>query len=519
MSAMEHQSGTTVGEGRKDRAASLPLLLLGFRRRRGRRIPVRPTLWGWTWMLVAAFLIGGVAFAEYSMQPDFCRSCHIMEPYYAAWHESTHQDVPCGDCHFEPGWRHTVKGKFEASSQAVKYITNTYGSKPHAEVRDASCLRAGCHEHRLLEGKVEWETTTHKGDPITITFDHTPHIQELRRGKRLRCVSCHSQMVQGKHIAVTLETCFTCHFKGLQHARDEEVLGGCTSCHSAPKSEIRLATGVFNHADYVDRGVECYNCHSDAIKGDGEVPRQMCWNCHNLPQQVARYGDASFVHRTHVTDNKVECASCHVAIEHHLSAGAPRLQQVLEEGLSLDHGGACAKCHDLTHAGPDELYRGIGGRGVPDMPSPMYRAQVDCIACHQERQNPGEVARVVGQTYIAAQRTCDYCHGNRYSEVLDEWKATIEQQLAQAEVLCERARRVLDGPELPAEETLRIRRLLADAEHNVRFVNLGRGVHNVNYATALLNVAIENCRSILGENGPDGEADAPGEARGSETSP
>ena len=58
-------------------------------------------------------------------------------------------------------------------------------------------------------------------------------------------------MVQGRHIAVTLDTCYVCHFKGLKHGRDEEVLGGCTSCHSAPKSEIRLTTGMFDHADYV----------------------------------------------------------------------------------------------------------------------------------------------------------------------------------------------------------------------------------------------------------------------------
>ena len=265
---------------------SLTMRLVGLRRRPGRRIPVLPTLWGWALLAFFTFIIGGMVFAEYSMQPDFCRSCHIMEPYYQAWHNSTHRDVACGDCHFEPGWRHTIKGKFEASSQAVKYITNTYGSKPHAEVRDASCLREGCHAQRLLEGKVDWETQTHRGDPITIQFDHAPHLEELRRGKELRCVSCHSQMVQGKHITVTLDTCFLCHFKGMKHGRDEEVLGGCTSCHSAPKQEIRLATGMFNHADYVDRGVECVNCHSDAIRGDGEVPRQMCWNCHNQPTQI-----------------------------------------------------------------------------------------------------------------------------------------------------------------------------------------------------------------------------------------
>jgi nitrate/TMAO reductase-like tetraheme cytochrome c subunit len=503
MTETEQPRDSTDAPDRRKRSTPLPLKLIGIHRRDGRWIRYRPSVWGWMVIAVVALLAGGIAFAEYSMQPEFCRSCHIMEPYYTAWHESTHRDIPCGACHFEPGWESTVRGKFEASSQAVKYITNTYGSKPHAEVRDASCLREGCHERRLLEGAVAWTVVTERGDPITIHFDHRPHLSELRRGKQLRCVSCHSQMVQGRHIAVTLDTCYVCHFKGLKHGRDEEVLGGCASCHSAPKSEIRLATGAFNHGDYVQRGVACVNCHSDSIKGDGEVPRQMCWTCHNKPQQIARYGEPRFIHQAHVTENKVECGSCHIQIQHSLSAGVPRTQRVLGQGLMLDHGGVCGQCHDRTHAGPDEMYRGTGGRGVPDMPSPMYRAQVDCIACHEQRERSDEVAQVVGQTFVAVQNSCDHCHGTRYNDALDVWRAQISEGLGAAQVALEGARRAAGDAGLAPRDALEARRLLSDAEHNVRFVELGIGVHNVNYATALLNVALENCRRITGLAGAD----------------
>ena len=126
----------------------------------GKRLRIGLTKWGWVPAGRAGAVGGRAAFAEYSMQPDFCRSCHIMEPYYQAWHHSTHKNVPCVDCHFEPGLENTLNGKLQASSQAVKYITHTYGSKPHAEIHDVSCLRSGCHEKRLLEGKVNW-TVTH----------------------------------------------------------------------------------------------------------------------------------------------------------------------------------------------------------------------------------------------------------------------------------------------------------------------------------------------------------------------
>ena len=459
--------------------------------RRGRRLSIVPNRWGWLLILAFVGLVGFLGLAEYSMQPDFCRSCHIMEPYYQAWHNSTHADVPCGDCHFKPGWRNTVKGKWQATSQAVKFVTGTYSSKPHAEIHDASCLRSGCHERRVLEGRVkDWEVQTQRGDPITIRFDHTPHLTALRRGKRLRCVSCHSQIVQGQHIVVTLDTCFLCHFKGLKHGRDEAALGGCRACHDAPSQEIRLSTGNFQHAAYIDRGVACENCHVEVIAGDGSVPRQVCWTCHNKPQHLARYGDTSFLHKQHVTDHKVECSDCHVQIVHALDASPGA-----SGGHAFDEG-TCGQCHEQLHSGPQMLYRGTGGRGVPDMPSPMFRTQVDCIACHLTRQRTEEDAAVTGQTFVAAQEACDHCHGEHYHDRLIEWKQIITADLARAHEIRTRAQQGLAEAGLDAARALELNRLLDDAAHNIRLVELGHGVHNVTYATALLNVAIENCGRI-----------------------
>ncbi|HVT88696.1 MAG TPA: NapC/NirT family cytochrome c [Tepidisphaeraceae bacterium] len=468
------------------------LKVLGLKRRTGKRIPFRPTLWGWILIAGLAGLVGSAAFAEYSMKPDFCRSCHLMEPYYQAWHNSTHKNVACVECHFEPGLENTLKGKWQASSQAVKYITQTYGSKPHAEVRDTSCMRSGCHEKRLLEGKVNWEVKTVNGEKITIRFDHTPHLTEERRGKQLRCVSCHSQIVQGQHLVVTLDTCFLCHFKGLEHGRNEQVIGGCKGCHDAPKEKIRLATGMFNHADYLSRGVTCENCHSDAVKGDGAVPKQFCWNCHNQEKQIARYGETKFIHQTHVTDHKVECSSCHVQIEHNLTAGAMKYVQTPSGSHPSIENGSCGTCHEQTHGGPAELYRGIGARGVPEMPSPMFRAQVDCIACHKAKKEKDSAAQVVGQTFVAVQDSCNYCHGPKYDTVLDTWKRLIDTQLTKTQAEFDKARDALAESHLNNYDKLQADRLMDDAAHNINLIKLGHGVHNVNYATAALNVAMDS---------------------------
>ena len=98
------------------------------------------------------------------------------------------------------------------------------------EVEDAACLR--CHERRTLVGKMDI-----KG----VQFDHTNHLSDMRRGKKLRCTSCHSQIVQGSHIAVTASTCFLCHFKG---TNVNEGTGRCTLCHVIPEKTITTAIGM-----------------------------------------------------------------------------------------------------------------------------------------------------------------------------------------------------------------------------------------------------------------------------------
>ena len=505
---------------------SLWMRIFGVKRRPGKFIRIGLTKWGFVLVLALVVMCGMAGFAEYSMQPEFCQSCHIMEPYYQAWHSSKHKDVPCVDCHFEPGLNNTIYGKFQASSQAVKYVTNTYGSKPHAEIRDVSCTRSvgtngqPCHDRRLLEGKVEWQAPSERTTmvpatmpdgsykktsdgkielvevqrSVTIHFDHTPHLTMERRGKQLRCVSCHSQIVQGKHIVVTTDTCFLCHFKGLKHGRDDQTIGTCKGCHDAPKKTIVLATGAFTHSTYTDRGVKCENCHADTVCGDGAVPRQVCWNCHNQPTQINKYGETTLLHKEHVTNHKVECSGCHVQIEHSLVAG-DREDHMAGTRFATDSG-TCGMCHEQTHAGPKEMFRGIGARGVPDMPSPMARARVNCIACHMTKEKSPLNAEVTGQTFVATQDRCDYCHGDKYKGMLDDWRKLVSTKLTTAEATLldvKKLQATPEGAKVSGEAGLKVSRLIDDAEYNVRFVKLAHGVHNPNYATAMLSAAVDNC--------------------------
>ncbi len=105
----------------------------------------------------------------YTSRPQFCNSCHIMEPYYKSWQESSHKDVSCIECHFPPGFGGKVRGKMLGLVQLAKYVTASAGAAalPPRSPMPVACGR-GCHETRLLTGRVDFHG---------VPFDHTPHLE------------------------------------------------------------------------------------------------------------------------------------------------------------------------------------------------------------------------------------------------------------------------------------------------------------------------------------------------------
>jgi len=422
-------------------------------------------------------VLGLVGLVSFSTSSYFCGSCHIMKPYYRAWKSSKHNFVPCVECHYPPGFTEELRGKIQASTQVVKYITRTYGTKPYAEIDDASCLRKGCHSKRLLEGKADFK----KG----IVFDHKPHLTEMRRGRRLRCTTCHSQIVVGTHIAVTEGDCFICHFKP-EADGSKSLISNCTICHETPKGDIELTGIVYNHEDFVSRGVECEKCHIDVIQGEGGVPKEICLNCHGEPEKLTKFDDHQFIHDHHVTRRKVECARCHSEIKHRVTTRV--------EFVKAD----CLVCHSAKHSAQEKMYMGVGGRGVEKMPSPMFLARVDCAGCHIVPEKGAAESQFEGQTKKASETGCLSCHGRDYLGILADWKASIEDSLKELRPELERAERLIKGV-LPNHQNYQeANDLYLEAKFNYDFVAHANGAaHNVEYSSALLAQVQEDIEKAI----------------------
>jgi hypothetical protein len=388
-----------------------------------------------------------------------------MQPYYDAWKTSSHNKIACVQCHYEPGIRSVLIQKYRATSQVVKYLTRTYSTRPRAEISDAACLREGCHETRLLKGKVRFKN---------ILFDHTPHLTQMRRGETLRCVSCHSQIVQGQHITVTPTSCFICHFKGMQKGKS---FTSCLSCHKPPLKVVEYQGVKFDHQLALDRNISCAQCHLDVVQGNGAVPKERCFTCHNEPWKLEKYADRPLLHKTHVTEHKVDCLRCHDVIQHKVTQMA--------DAIDIN----CSECHPKHHAAQRELYMGIGGKGKhQNIIDPMFLARVSCIGCHTLPHGDD----VKGYTQIASNSACTHCHTAQTGDMVLGWKQKTSQTITQLESIIDRAKK-----EVSNNRSAHAKQLVADAEYNIRLIKYGSAVHNIRYSIELLQTAYKNIQTAL----------------------
>ena len=409
----------------------------------------------------------------YTSRPEFCRSCHIMEPYYTSWQHSSHKDVSCIKCHFAPGVGEKVRGKLLGLVQLAKYVTRSEGPRPAAEIPDASCLRSGCHETRTMAGRVEF---------YGVPFDHQPHLEKLRRGKKLRCTSCHSQIVQGSHMTVTTSTCFLCHFKGEFF---NEGLGACTRCHQIPEEEFDLGGGVTFHHDLAyERGVDCANCHGDLIRGDGAVPPERCGVCHNREDDLKRRDDHEFIHQKHVTEHKVDCLDCHLEITHSMDRD------------KIAHAAAdCASCHPDHHREQVALLQGTVGKTISAHASSMAAARIACPACHRVK----EVSSTGTVLWKASIAVCGECHDAATTARIQTHHQEVQEALVSLRSELQRVRKALEPSKLAADRRDKVRAQLDQWENDVGFLCAANSIHNIHYATTLMRAVAEQLTALCKE--------------------
>ncbi len=431
--------------------------------------------WRWWLLGLGVFLLVFVLAAEFTSRSSFCSVCHYMKPFYESWKASSHGKIECQVCHYPPGLRSKLRAKVEGLLQVGRYWTKLYlKSKPWAEIPDEACLRPGCHDKRLLEGQVKFKT---------VVFDHKIHFEDLRRGKKLRCTSCHSQIVQGEHITVTESSCFICHFKQSEHY---PRIADCFHCH---KPENLVANkSRYDHRVAVESDLPCQRCHVQVIVGDGIVPRENCYKCHFEKDRLDRYEDTDLIHSTHITAHKIECNQCHLEIQHKI---------IKDVEVMAD----CRTCHTNFHEPQKILYSGQGGKGLSH-PTPSIKMEkgLSCQGCHVLHEAAGSKL-LPGETLKASGEACETCHGRGFSQLLAQWEQAAAKEIAAAKQVMDRAQQELASA--PAAMKSQAENLLAEAAFNIAVVEKGKAVHNMAYSQELLRASaslVAEAMKLIGSN-------------------
>ncbi|UCF14723.1 MAG: NapC/NirT family cytochrome c [Phycisphaerales bacterium] len=437
-------------------------------------------------VVIVIFFSGGAIVI--TGQPGFCNSCHIMDPYYESWENSSHSSVNCLDCHLQPGFTGYVKGKVNGLAQLVDCVSGRVGTKPNAVVEDASCMRSECHSTEELETK----NLVYSG----MKFTHQTHVKNVVDGIKISCNLCHSYVAGEEHFSVNKEVCFTCHFLKGSKNDSRIVKTECQSCHEVPNKVIKRGFVTIDHAEFVSYKASCDDsCHKKEIEKDAQVSATVCLNCHDYV--IEREPDSVKLHEVH-TDReklaaytghkttthaiKVECFACHGKVIHERS-------EVTSVAAMMD----CQDCHSNTHEVQRSIYTGDvhpqDGRDPNKVLSPMFLTHVECKGCHIERVRKstgaldsfGEVAKVVPES-------CDKCHEpGTGAQYIPFWqgktKGLYEQIVDRTDRLQQRAQ--LDTDPQSAQKSLeRVKQARAILES---VANDGSwGVHNFKYTEAML---------------------------------
>lgn len=412
-------------------------------------------------LIVVLFLLIVVNGAYYfvSAYSKGCLICHYMKPYYEQSVNSTHKNISCVTCH--PGRR------LLTAPYLLRYIAGSYNPRPRAEVDDHICL--DCHKEQNLKKRTVFA--------MNISFNHIDHLSDLKRGKKLRCTSCHARG-EKEHFKVDRNVCYTCHFKG---ATKGHSVTNCNVCHGNPKKIVEHGGFQFDHDSYLKIGVECAQCHINVVSGDAEVEKTKCYKCH--VERLEEYSNIDKIHNTHITSEGVDCEECHNAIQH----GKIKMISSLEAN--------CENCHQLRHSPQRQMYIGSEGKGVMSTPSRMFAAQVSCEGCHLDLNKDGK------SDLNEKREACKKCHGNGYDLMLDKWISSINEAVNSLKGDLEYASGLVENSKADKLVLEAEKNYLSDAWSNYNLVKDGRGVHNIDYALKLLQNVSSNIEGIISRLG------------------
>lgn len=446
-------------------------------------------------VVFGAVSLGGAEY--YTSRPQFCGTCHVMDPYYQSWTRDVHGakfGVACVDCHYAPGEQHTINAKFRGLSQVASYFSGRYGSaRPRAHVDDASCLRSGCHggeafaPKMLLIGEPRAEKRWINDREVEVLRSPSVHFVHDRH------LDVEEKQAEVERSIAELKGRLKTGLGGPAFARIEQLAMSVKAAalrEAALKqaiSELSLDPGAATDALELQR-LEHRRIRLDQLAGLN------CSACHAFNATLA----------THITADRQVCFTCHFS----------------HEEFNRETG-ECLRCHEppqravQVHAPTSAT--AAATPGVLMDHADIVRRGVDCASCH---------ADVIRGDAAVTERDCQHCHdqarfleefATRTTETVRKYHAVhIARQKAHC-FDCHRAVKhgLAAGPPTMTDAGF-LEPVLDDCKHchpnhHREQVSLLAGTGGAGIPHALPNPMVGsrlNCRACHTEEGGDSKGDA-----------
>lgn len=262
--------------------------------------------------------------------PEFCSSCHEMQPYYSSYlnpqngsiimnHEQT-----CIQCH---SGRNVNNAKKQLLTEIIAYELNLSGNFSTKELKP-DCIK--CH---IPESPVH-----SKLNNSTCSDCHWAHSQNISSNQ-----TNFSRKYLGKHMELKCQDCHGMNFE----------IPRCIKCHSG-------------HGDMKLENDQCLSCHSDphvpkipgilrnnTVTFEGNLPFSVCKPCHEdqyenltiFPTLHSEMGTCIKCHQKHGEIPK--CKICHpfMAIIRHPKSFTCNTCHISYNPILVE----CQDCHGRTH--------------------------------------------------------------------------------------------------------------------------------------------------------------------------
>lgn len=303
--------------------------------------------------------VGMLAMRDASRRPEYCKTCHVVEPYYQTWASGdllarSHAlaAVPCQRCH--PQDLRTI---------LQENVTNLQGGNTiriaSVAWTDQECLSCHGDQAALVES--------------TKNLDPNPHASP-HPGAKLDCSRCHRM-----------------------HEPSEYP---CIQCHAAVKTGPGWTTKVSQTLD-----IQIWS------------PDMECTVCHTMAPYVDSLENPNLLAYTHAQQG-LKCQDCHTdaaALQQAHEKAVPG-EPVKPLRVSMD---TCLGCHAANqHTSWDQVIARtqdyvIDGKNInPHAPHPESAgvAQTKCSECHMMHQESPLLNGCYTCHHMGTVESCGACH-------------------------------------------------------------------------------------------------------------